>query len=61
MCGLGKGEVTTATGVLLRGAGSLVTIGVSFQLDISFAFEGGGAEGVGFLGGGTPNEGAGAP
>lgn len=57
---LGKGEVTGATGVLLRAVGGLVTIGVSFQLDISFAFDGGGTEGVVFLGG-APNDGGGAP
>ena len=47
--------------MVLRAVGGLVTIGVSFQLAISFAFDGGGAEGVVFLGGGAPNDVGGAP
>lgn len=51
-CWFGKGEVIGfVTGVLLLAVGTLVTIGVSFQLVISLDFDGGGAEGVVFLGG----------
>jgi hypothetical protein len=41
-----------ADGVPLLAGLALVTMGVSFQLTMSFALEGGGAEGVVFLGGG---------
>ena len=44
--------------------GGLETMGVSFQFTISFALDGGGAEGVVFLGGpvgGLPKDCGGAP
>jgi hypothetical protein len=48
--------------VVLRATGGLVTSGVSFQLTMSFAFEGGGTDGVVFLGGGPEaNDCGGAP
>ena len=58
----GKGVVIGAAIGVLRLAGvALVTIGVSFHCSIFLALEGGGADGVVFLGGGAPNDGGGAP
>lgn len=54
---LGNGDVMGAgavPGVPLLDIDGLVTIGVSFQLVMSFALDGGGCEGVVFLGG-APN------
>jgi hypothetical protein len=57
-CWLGNGDVIgagVALGVPRLEIAGLVTIGVSFQLVISFAREGGGTDGAVFLGG-APNE-----
>jgi hypothetical protein len=57
----GKGVVIgVAFGVLRRAGVALVTSGVSFHCSMFLALEGGGADGVVFLGG-APNDGGGAP